>query len=68
MGLFDISIEKRDGRDIIIINLAGGTEKPYCIKQKGYSESGCFVRIGSSSQPMSRESFQLQKMRESVKQ
>jgi predicted HTH transcriptional regulator len=55
MGLFDISTEKRDGKDIIIINFASGTEKPYCIKQKGYSEAGCFIRVGSSSQPMPQE-------------
>jgi len=55
LGLFDISVEKRNGKEIIIINLASGTEKPYCIKQKGYSESGCFLRIGSSSKPMSQE-------------
>jgi predicted HTH transcriptional regulator len=35
--------------------LACGTEKPYYIKQKGYSEAGCFIRVGSSSQPMSQE-------------
>ena len=55
MGLFDISMEKRDGKEIIIINLASGTEKPYCVKQKGYSEAGCFIRVGSSSQPMPQE-------------
>ncbi|MDR2870571.1 MAG: putative DNA binding domain-containing protein [Deferribacteraceae bacterium] len=55
MGLFDISTDKRDGKDIIIINFASGTEKPYCIKRKGYSEAGCFIRIGSSTQPMSQE-------------
>ena len=55
LGLFDISAEKRDDKNIIIINLASGTEKPYCVKQKGYSESGCYIRIGSTSQPMSQE-------------
>jgi predicted HTH transcriptional regulator len=55
LGLFDIFVEKRNGKDIIIINLASGTEKPYCIKSKGYSEAGCYIRIGSSSQPMSQE-------------
>ncbi|MDR1255600.1 MAG: winged helix-turn-helix transcriptional regulator, partial [Puniceicoccales bacterium] len=32
--------------------LASGAEMPYYIKDKGRSESGCFIRIGSSSQPM----------------
>jgi predicted HTH transcriptional regulator len=52
MGLFDIITETRDGKTIVIVNLASGSEKPYCVKQKGYSESGCFIRVGSSSQPM----------------
>ena len=55
LGLFAISAEKRNGKDIIIINVASGTEKPYCIKQKGYSEAGCFLRIGTASQPMPQE-------------
>ena len=55
LGLFDISVEKREGKKIVIINFASGTEKPYCIKQKGYSESGCFIRTGSSSRPMTQE-------------
>jgi predicted HTH transcriptional regulator len=52
MGLFDILVGERDGKTIITVNLAGGLEKPYCIKRKGYGESGCFIRVGSSSQPM----------------
>lgn len=52
MGLFDILTEERDGKTIVTVNLAGGTETPYYIKQKGRSEAGCFIRIGSSSQSM----------------
>ena len=52
MGLFDIITETHEGKTVVIVNLASGSEKPYCIKQKGYSESGCFIRTGSSSQPM----------------
>jgi predicted HTH transcriptional regulator len=52
MGLFDVRTEERDGKTVIIVNLAGGAEKPYCIKRKGYGESGCFIRVGRSSQPM----------------
>jgi predicted HTH transcriptional regulator len=52
LGLFDILTEERDGKTIIVINLAGGTETPYYIKQKGRSEAGCFIRVGSSAQPM----------------
>jgi predicted HTH transcriptional regulator len=55
LGLFDILTEERNGKVIVIINLAGGTDTPYYIKQKGRSEAGCFIRVGSSSQPMPEE-------------
>jgi predicted HTH transcriptional regulator len=53
MGLFEILTEERDGKTILAVNLAGGVETPYYIKQKGRSEAGCFIRVGSSAQPMS---------------
>ena len=52
MGLFDIIQETQDGKTIIKIIIAGGMEKPYYLKKKGMSEKGCFIRIGSSSEPM----------------
>jgi predicted HTH transcriptional regulator len=52
MGLFDIITEKLENKTIVLINFASGTEKPYYIKQKGLSEAGCFIRVGSSSQAM----------------
>ncbi|MDR1243902.1 MAG: putative DNA binding domain-containing protein [Endomicrobium sp.] len=55
MGLFDILTIEQDGKTTIIVNVAGGPETPYYIKQKGRSEAGCFVRIGSSSQPMTED-------------
>ena len=55
LGLFDIVAEKRDGKTIIKISLSGGMEMPYYIKQKGRSESGCFMRIGSSTQPLTEQ-------------
>jgi predicted HTH transcriptional regulator len=54
MGLFDILTENYSDRTVVILNLASGMEKPYCLKQKGYSESGCFIRVGSSTQPMTQ--------------
>jgi predicted HTH transcriptional regulator len=53
MGLFEILTEERDGKTILIVNLAGGMERPYYIKQKGCSEAGCFIRVGNCAQPMS---------------
>ncbi|MDR3244182.1 MAG: putative DNA binding domain-containing protein [Elusimicrobiota bacterium] len=55
MGLFDIFTEDMDDKIIIIVKLAGGSETPYYIKQKGRSEAGCFIRVGSSAQPMPEE-------------
>lgn len=55
LGLFDIVKEKYHGKDIIHIIISSGSEKPYYIKKKGMSESGCYIRIGTSSQPMAQE-------------
>ncbi|MDR2395521.1 MAG: putative DNA binding domain-containing protein [Endomicrobium sp.] len=55
MGMFDIFTQVKDGKTIIVVNLASGAETPYYIKQKGRSESGCFIRVGSASQPMTEE-------------
>ena len=54
LGLFDVIHETRDGKDIIKIIVASGTEKPYYLRKFGMSEKGCFIRIGSASEPMSQ--------------
>jgi predicted HTH transcriptional regulator len=58
MGLFDIFTKEQDGKTIIIVNIASGADTPYYIKQKGRSEAGCFIRIGSSAHPMTEEMIQ----------
>ncbi|MFZ2658120.1 MAG: RNA-binding domain-containing protein [Victivallales bacterium] len=55
LGLFDVVHEKRESRDIVKVIVAGGLEKPYYIKKYGMSERGCFIRIGSASDPMPEE-------------
>ncbi len=52
LGLFDIVTEKQNGKNIIHIIISSGSEKPYYIKRAGMSPKGCFIRVGSSSQPM----------------
>jgi len=52
LGLFDVIAQKFEGKNIIKIVISSGTEKPYYIKSKGMSETGCFIHIGSSVQPM----------------
>jgi ATP-dependent DNA helicase RecG len=52
MGLFDIQTENKDGKNIIKINIASGSEKPYFKKKFGMTEKGCFIRIGTATEPM----------------
>jgi predicted HTH transcriptional regulator len=52
MGLFEVVHESKDGKDIVKVNVASGSEKPYYVKKKGMSEQGCFIRIGSAAEPM----------------
>ncbi len=52
MGLFDVSADIKDDKDIIKITLASGPEKPYFKKKFGMTAKGCFIRIGSASESM----------------
>jgi len=55
LGLFTISVEERDGKQIVDLNLAGGNAVPYYIRKYGRSERGCYLRVGSSAQPMTED-------------
>lgn len=50
--MYDIVTEEIEGIPVIKVLISSGLEKPYYIKHKGMSPNGCYVRIGSSSQPM----------------
>lgn len=52
MGLFDVSVESIDTKEVIKITFASGTEKPYYIKKLGMSEKGCYIRTGTAAEPM----------------
>lgn len=52
LGLYDIITETIEGIPVIKILISSGTEKPYYIKNKGMSPAGCYIRVGTSSQPM----------------
>jgi len=52
MGLFDVVEEEREQKTVIKIIVAGGSEKPYFKKKYGMTEKGCFIRIGTASEPM----------------
>lgn len=52
LGLYDVVREKYQGTIIIHVIISSGPEKPYYIRRQGMSENGCFIRIGTASQPM----------------
>src|SRR5690625_1306029 len=52
LGLFDVVAEQRNGKEIIKIIVASGSEKPYFKKKYGMTEKGCFERIGTAAEPM----------------
>ncbi len=52
LGLFDIVTEVVENVPVIKILISSGLEKPYYIKSQGMSPSGCYTRVGTSSQPM----------------
>lgn len=52
MGLFDIITENIDGVAVTKILISSGLEKPYYIKSRGMSPGGCYMRLGTSTQPM----------------
>ena len=53
LGLFDIATEYVDNIPITKKIVSSGLEKPYYIKSKGMSPNGCYMRLGTSTQPMS---------------
>ena len=52
MGLFDVSADKKERIDVIKITVASGSEKPYYKRKFGMSEKGCYIRLGTASEPM----------------
>ncbi len=52
MGLFDISVEQMEGRNIVKLIVAGGLEKPYYKTKYGLTAKGVFMRVGTSTEPM----------------
>ena len=54
MGLFDVTIERIDEVPVIRVFISSGSEKPYYKKQYGLSPKGCFMRVGTSAEPMTQ--------------
>jgi len=55
LGLFDVVLGQIDGQNIIRVIVSCGQQRPYYIRKYGMSEKGCFIRVGSSTQPMSEQ-------------
>ncbi len=55
MGLFDVVLEQIDNKTVIKIIIASGSEKPYYLAKRDMSSKGCFIRIGSASEPIPSE-------------
>lgn len=53
--LVTLKITKEDNKDIIILEVLQGTNKPYYIKGKGMTSEGVYVRFGATTQPATRD-------------
>ena len=70
MGLFDVTIERIDDVPVIKVFVATGSEKPYYKTKYGLSERGCFMRVGTASEPMTTkqiEDLYAKRVRQSLK-
>jgi len=52
MGLFDVLLEQEGDKNWIRLSVASGQEKPYYLRKLGMSPRGCFIRVGSATEPM----------------
>jgi predicted HTH transcriptional regulator len=55
LGLFDVVQDSIDDKNIIRVIVSCGQQRPYYIRKMGMSELGCFIRVGSSAQPMTEQ-------------
>ena len=52
LGLFDVTVETIDNKEVIKVIISSGTEKPYYLRKKGRTPEGCYIRVGSSKEQM----------------
>lgn len=52
LGLFDVTVETIENKEVIKVIISSGTEKPYYLRKKGRTLEGCYIRIGSSKERM----------------
>lgn len=52
LGLFDVTVETIENKEVIKVVISSGTEKPYYLRRKGRTPEGCYIRVGSSKERM----------------
>ena len=52
LGLFDVTVEIMENKEVIKVIISSGTEKPYYLREKGRTPEGCYIRVGSSKERM----------------
>lgn len=52
LGLFDVTVETIENKEVIKVIISSGTEKPYYLRKKGRTSEGCYIRVGSSKERM----------------
>lgn len=57
LGLFDVVVNKLNGKIYIQVIIAKGNESPYYINGMGMTPDSCFIRVGSSIQSMNMENI-----------
>jgi ATP-dependent DNA helicase RecG len=55
MPFVSIRTEVMENRNVVVIEITTGTNRPYYLKDKGLRAGGVYVRKGSSAQPMTDE-------------
>ncbi len=58
LGLFDISVKLFDEKKYLQITVASGNEKPYYIRKRGMTSDGCYIRVGSSCEPLNEKQIE----------
>ncbi len=58
LGLFDISVKLFNEKKYLQITVASGNEKPYYIRKRGMTNDGCYIRVGSSCEPLNEKQIE----------
>ena len=52
-----IDIENIDGKNVVIVSVNEGTNKPYYLREKGLRPEGVFIRMGTVTEPVTDGMF-----------